>query len=107
MMRKIAGILGFSETAFVMKSDCANFKVRFFTPHEEVDFCGHATVGTYFTLLSQDHIQPGKYLQETKAGVLNAEVKEDRSIIRKYSLWARLFNEKAFRNIGIPHYCRR
>lgn len=37
-MKKIAGIIGFSETAFVMKSDLADFKVRFFTPNEEVDF---------------------------------------------------------------------
>lgn len=80
-MKKIASTLAFSETAFVMKSDCADFKVRFFTPNEEVDLCGHATIGTYFTLLSQGHINPGNYTQETKAGILNVEVKEDLSIM--------------------------
>lgn len=80
-MKKIAGILGLSETAFVMKSDLADFKVRFFTPTEEVDLCGHATIGTFSTLLSEGYIKPGNYTQETKAGVLNVEVKEDLSIM--------------------------
>jgi len=80
-MRKIAAILGFSETAFVMKSDRADFKVRFFTPNEEVDLCGHATIGTYFTLASLGYIKPGKYSQETGAGVLGIEVKRDLSIM--------------------------
>jgi len=80
-MKKVAGIIGFSETAFVMKSDLADFKVRFFTPNEEVDICGHATIATFNTLLSQGYIEPGKYLQETKAGVLSVELKEDLSIM--------------------------
>jgi PhzF family phenazine biosynthesis protein len=79
-MKTIAGILGLSETAFVMKSDNADFKVRFFTPYEEVDLCGHATIGTYYTLSSLGLIKPGQYTQETKAGVLNIEVKNDISI---------------------------
>lgn len=80
-MQKAAEIIGFSETAFVMKSECASFKVRFFTPSEEVDLCGHATIGTFFALANLGHIKPGKYSQETKAGVLNVEVKEDLSVM--------------------------
>ncbi len=80
-MRKIAAILGFSETAFVLQSDCADFKVRFFTPNEEISLCGHATIATFFLLSSQGHIKPGSYLQETKAGVLPIEVQEDLSIM--------------------------
>ncbi len=80
-MKKVAGIIGYSETAFVMKSDIADFKVRFFTPKDEVDICGHATIATFSTLLSQGCIKPGKYLQETKTGVLSVEIKEDLSIM--------------------------
>jgi PhzF family phenazine biosynthesis protein len=80
-MKKIAGILGYSETAFVLKSDIADFKVRFFTPSEEVDLCGHATIGTFTTLLNKDIIKPGKYTQETKAGKLNIEVKNDSTVM--------------------------
>jgi PhzF family phenazine biosynthesis protein len=85
-MKKIAGIIGFSETAYVMKSDLADFKVRFFTPAEEVDLCGHATVGVYYLLLSLGQIKPGMYTQETKAGILNVEVKEDMIIIMNQAL---------------------
>ena len=42
-MLNIANQVGFSETAFVHKSNKATFKVRFFTPNSEVDLCGHAT----------------------------------------------------------------
>lgn len=80
-MKKIAGIIGFSETAFVMKSDLADFKIRFFTPNEEVDLCGHATIATFYALSNLGYIKPGKYSQETKAGILNVDVKEDLSIM--------------------------
>jgi PhzF family phenazine biosynthesis protein len=80
-MKKIAKILGHSETAFVSKSEVADFKVRFFTPEEEVDLCGHATIATFHTMVEQGRIQPGKYTQETKAGVLQVEVKDDHTIM--------------------------
>lgn len=80
-MKKVSKIIGFSETAFVMKSDCADFKVRFFTPNSEVNLCGHATIGTYHTLLSEGYIKPGNYSQETKAGILNVSINEDALIM--------------------------
>lgn len=80
-MKKVAKILGFSETAFVSKSEVADFKVRFFTPEEEVDLCGHATIATFHVLAEQGIILPGKYTQETKAGVLKVEVKKDHTIM--------------------------
>lgn len=80
-MIKISSYIGFSETAFVMNSDRADFKVRFFTPSEEVDLCGHGTIATYFILFSLGHIKPGFYKQETKAGILGIEVMEDGMIM--------------------------
>jgi PhzF family phenazine biosynthesis protein len=85
-MKEIAGIIGFSETAYVMKSDIADFKVRFFTPFEEIELCGHATIATYYLLLSLGIIKPGRYTQETKAGILNVAIKKDKSIIMNQSL---------------------
>ena len=69
-MQKIAKDLGYSETAFVFKSDVADFKVRFFTPFMEVDLCGHATLATFFVLKTLNKISIGTYTQETKAGIL-------------------------------------
>jgi len=72
-MLKIAGILGYSESAFIQKSDKADFQVRFFAVKEEVDFCGHATIAAFYSLARNGYIKPKengtKVTQETKAGV--------------------------------------
>jgi PhzF family phenazine biosynthesis protein len=73
-MQKIAKNVGFSETAFVMSSLRANFKVRYFTPTSEVDLCGHATIATFNLLRDQKVIKKGSYTFETRVGVLNIEV---------------------------------
>ncbi|MCT4607551.1 MAG: PhzF family phenazine biosynthesis protein [Marinisporobacter sp.] len=85
-MQVIAKKVGFSETAFVQKSDVANFKVRFFTPSEEVDLCGHATIACFYVLANKGIINSGKYKQETKAGVLDLEVKTDDTILMNQAL---------------------
>jgi trans-2,3-dihydro-3-hydroxyanthranilate isomerase len=52
-MQKIALELNLSETTFVFpasRKDCAA-AVRIFTPHQEMQFAGHPTIGTSFVLL--------------------------------------------------------
>jgi PhzF family phenazine biosynthesis protein len=107
-MIKIARTLGFSETAFVLESETADFKIRFFTPKEEVDLCGHATVGTFSTLLQKNIIIPGNYTQETKAGILGVEVKEDAIIMmnQKRPVFYDILNAKEIAtslNIPVDH----
>lgn len=43
-MRGIAAAVGYSETAFAVRGDDA-WAVRYFSPEQEVPFCGHATIG--------------------------------------------------------------
>jgi PhzF family phenazine biosynthesis protein len=43
-MLAIANEMNLSETAFVLPSDKADFRIRWFTTEREVLFCGHATV---------------------------------------------------------------
>lgn len=73
-MMKISAELGFSESAFVQKSDKADYKVRFFTPTHEFDLCGHATIATFYSLVKSGRIKiKGEckdLTQETKAGIL-------------------------------------
>ncbi|MDY7232752.1 PhzF family phenazine biosynthesis protein [Hyalangium rubrum] len=45
-----------SETAFFVKEP-AGWHLRWFTPAQEVDLCGHATLGAAFVLFQ--HVQPG------------------------------------------------
>lgn len=74
-MLDISARMGFSETAFVMESDLADYKVRFFTPTEEVELCGHATIGTFWLLEHLGHLKGRQTLvQETKAGLLKLKV---------------------------------
>lgn len=75
--KSIAAQVGFSETAFVEKSDVADFKVRFFTPIEEVDLCGHATIATYSLLFRKGLLAAGKYTQELQAGILHVSISND------------------------------
>ena len=51
-MMAIAKDLGYSETAFLMESNLADFKIRYFTPTEEVPLCGHATIAAFSILNS-------------------------------------------------------
>lgn len=78
-MQDIAREMNLSETAFVAPVDKDNFKVRFFTTVCEVDLCGHATIGSFFTLAKKGYISPidngsKKIYQETKAGKLSVEI---------------------------------
>lgn len=79
-MQKVAGKVGFSETAFVKQSNKADFKVVFFTPNREVDLCGHATIATFYLLANKGIIQVGEYRQETKAGILKVECRTNNII---------------------------
>ncbi len=74
-MQLIAREMNLSETAFVTSSDKADFRVRFFTPGEEVDLCGHATVGTFHALHEKGFLESNRsvFTQETRAGVLEVE----------------------------------
>lgn len=72
-MQAIAKHYNFSECVFVQKSEKADFKTKFFSPTQEVDFCGHATVAAFFCL-SKEFFKTSKkpiiFTQETKKGIL-------------------------------------
>lgn len=66
-----AAELRYSETAFVQTLGDGTYHTRYFTPTDEVDLCGHATIAA-FTILSQEgKIKPGQScLNRTLAGDL-------------------------------------
>ncbi|WP_077390917.1 PhzF family phenazine biosynthesis protein [Mobilibacterium timonense] len=51
LMQNIAKENRFSETAFTVKEG-NTYHLRWFTPGGEIDFCGHATLGTSFVLFT-------------------------------------------------------
>ncbi|MEX0974586.1 MAG: PhzF family phenazine biosynthesis protein [Bacillota bacterium] len=99
VMQKIAREMALSETAFIIdrrgKSAAvcaccspdlrasratvtADFDVRFFTPWNEVDLCGHATIGGFWLLAELGMIRlcdgETRVFQQTKAGLLPVDI---------------------------------
>jgi PhzF family phenazine biosynthesis protein len=85
-MQAIARKVGFSETAFVNRDDVCDFNVRFFTPTDEVDFCGHATLAVFSLMYQQKFITAKTYSQQTKAGRLNVTIGADGFVTMEQSL---------------------
>lgn len=77
-MVKVAAELKHSETAFVKKLDDSTFHTRYFTPTEEVELCGHATIGTFWVLSQEGLCDTEKtYINKTLAGDLEVVVEDD------------------------------
>lgn len=75
LMQKIAKENNLSETAFAVKEgEC--YHLRWFTPNSEIDFCGHATLGTSFVIAN--YVEPGcKTIRYTTlSGKMSVEVKD-------------------------------
>jgi PhzF family phenazine biosynthesis protein len=45
-MLRIAAGLGFSETAFLTGITSDSARIRYFSPRDEIAFCGHATIAS-------------------------------------------------------------
>ncbi|GGK75866.1 oxidoreductase [Planomonospora parontospora subsp. parontospora] len=67
-MLAVAAEVGYSETAFLTERDDENrvFRVRYFAPSAEVDFCGHATIATAVALA--ERLGTGPLAFRTNAG---------------------------------------
>jgi PhzF family phenazine biosynthesis protein len=79
-MQRIARELAVSETAFLLPSGPADRKVRYFTPTQEVDLCGHATIASHAHLYEDGVVDAGVHSLETDVGVLEVEVTEDGTV---------------------------
>ena len=79
-MQAIATKLNFSETAFVLPSINSDYEIKYFTPNEEVDVCGHATIATFSLLAQIREISTKMYSIETKAGMLAVELHNNKMV---------------------------
>ncbi|WP_242229802.1 PhzF family phenazine biosynthesis isomerase [Bacillus cereus group sp. BfR-BA-01329] len=74
-MQRIAEKVGFNETSFVLPSEVADIRMRYFTPGFEMDLCGHGTVATIFALRERGLLEEKKNLTiEAKAGILPIQI---------------------------------
>ena len=72
-MQQLAFELGYSETAFVLRTE-GGLSLRWFTPRVEVALCGHATLASAHVLWSVGRAH-GPISFNTQSGVLTAERK--------------------------------
>ncbi len=77
-MRKTAAELRYSETAFVKPVGQNQFHTRYFTPTNEVDLCGHATIAAFTVLTSEGLATQGiDCVNQTLAGNLQIQLEKD------------------------------
>lgn len=76
-MVKLAAELRYSETVFIKPRQGSkeyDFHARYFTPTDEVDLCGHATIGGIYCLNKAVDLNSSSIRLKTKAGIINVEI---------------------------------
>ncbi|MED3888831.1 PhzF family phenazine biosynthesis protein [Peribacillus frigoritolerans] len=73
-MQDIAMKVGFNETSFPMESDIADLRIRYFTPGNEMNLCGHATMATIHALKTRGLLDKDELMIETGAGILPIKI---------------------------------
>ncbi len=76
LMLNIAVENNLSETAFIVKKDNI-YNLRWFTPTEEIDFCGHATLASAFVLFNYYDIKSDEIIFQTKIDKLIVKKESD------------------------------
>lgn len=92
-MKKLAAELKHSETAFVKQEKEGVFCLRYFTPTEEVDLCGHATIAAFSTLREEGYLQAGICKALTLAGELEI-------VVEDYGIWMDMKRPSVFKEFS-------
>lgn len=71
-MQRVAAENRLPETAFLLGTD-GHYSLRWFTPLDEIDLCGHGTLAAAFVVMN--HLEPGRTRVdfETASGLLTVE----------------------------------
>ncbi len=77
-MQSIAREQNLSETAFILHSDRADIRARYFTPSEEIPLAGHPTIASVHLLVERGYISVSKPVTrielELEAGIIPVEI---------------------------------
>ncbi|MFC9436556.1 PhzF family phenazine biosynthesis protein [Nocardia sp. NPDC057030] len=74
-MQRTAHRIGLPTTAFVVPVRAGEYRVRWFTPHKEINLCGHATIASARVLLAGSDRTRLTFVSDN--GVLHAERVDD------------------------------
>jgi PhzF family phenazine biosynthesis protein len=82
-MQRIARWTNLSETTFLLKSDIADYRLRIFTPAQELPFAGHPTLGSAHAAVESGFIAKNTtFTQECGAGILSLEVEAGKIFVK-------------------------
>lgn len=76
VMLSIAKENNYAETAFYTANG-QDFNLRWFTPSQEVELCGHATLATAYILAKEKQIKRSSYRFHTLSGVIEVTESDD------------------------------
>ncbi|EDL64505.1 PhzF family phenazine biosynthesis protein [Bacillus sp. SG-1] len=94
LMQKIAAENNLAETAFFVKKD-NDYELRWFTPKEEIDLCGHATLASAFVIFNYMDTTLEQINFYTKSGVLE--------VSKEGALLSLLFPSRPGKPCEVPH----
>jgi PhzF family phenazine biosynthesis protein len=82
-MQRIACWTNLSETTFLLGSDVADYKLRIFTPREELPFAGHPTIGSAHAAIESGFVPKSPALkQECGAGLIDISLEQGGLFLR-------------------------
>lgn len=82
-MQRIARWTNLSETTFLLKSGKADYRLRIFTPQQELPFAGHPTIGSAHAALESGFVdKKPTFTQECGAGVLELSLEEEKIFVK-------------------------
>jgi PhzF family phenazine biosynthesis protein len=80
LLQSIAAENNLAETAFLVGAD-GRYEIRWLTPEQEVDLCGHATLASAFVVF--ERLEPGRRFVrfDSRSGPLGVERRGDRLVL--------------------------
>lgn len=84
-MQRVARWTNLSETTFVLPSEHADYRLRIFTPLNELAFAGHPTIGSAHVVIEAGLVTPraGGLTQECIAGIITLRAEPDGRIFAR------------------------
>jgi PhzF family phenazine biosynthesis protein len=88
VLQAVASENNLSETAFVLRDEVRGWQIRWFTPTQEVDLCGHATLAAAYILFTR--LAPGLEKAEfhSRSGPLVVTQQEGEWMEMDFPSWA-------------------
>jgi trans-2,3-dihydro-3-hydroxyanthranilate isomerase len=90
-MQAVAKEFNLSETSFVLPSEKAEVRARYFTPSRELPMAGHPTIGTTFALHRHGKITGENFRLELQAGIFEIGLEHEKTKLAR-----------AWMNQGVP-----